>query len=144
MRIVKAITIGAAREAVWRTFVEAERWPEWSPWRLRFPHEPRFEVGARFFVTIPAPWFPFVTLRFPCRVTALENPRLVCWAGKVLGVSGYHRFTLEDIPEGCRVLSEEEFREPLALLLRPVSSIIEGRVIEFLSRLRGATGATGP
>ena len=100
MRIVTAMTIPADTEAVWRRFLAVERWPEWSPWRLHFPHQPRFEVGARFFVAVPAPCLPVITLRFPCRVTALENPNLICWAGKVLGVPGFHRFALEEIPGG--------------------------------------------
>jgi hypothetical protein len=75
-------------------------------------------------------------------VTALENPNLICWTGKVLGVPGFHRFTLEDVPGGCRVLSEEEFRRPLGLLLWPMRSIIKGRAVEFLSCLRGAASAT--
>jgi hypothetical protein len=141
MRIVKAITIAAPKEAVWRTFLEVGRWPGWSPWGLYFPDQPRFEVGARFFVTLPAPCFPFITLRFPCRVTALENPKMICWTGSVLGVSGYHRFTLEDIAQGCCLLSEEEFRGPLALVLRPVRRIIERRVIEFLACLSSAAEA---
>lgn len=141
MRIVKTITIAAPREVVWRTFLEVERWPEWSPWGLDPSHEPGFEVGARFFVTSSAPLLPFATLRFPCRLTALENAKVICWDGKVLGVSGYHRFTLEDIPEGCHVLSEEEFRGPLALLLRPLRTIIEGRVVDFLSCLKSAAEA---
>jgi len=140
--IVTSTTIPAAREVVWRTFLAVERWPEWSPWGLQFPQEPRFGVGAAFFITIAAPYLPFITLRFPCRVTTLEDSNVICWTGKVVQVPGYHRFTLEDIPGGCRVLSEEEFRGPLALLLRPVKGIIEGRVIEFLSRLRGAVGLT--
>ena len=141
MRIVKDIAIGAPREAVWRTFLEVERWPEWSPWAVRFPDKSGLAVGVQFFIALPAPFFPFVTLRFPCRVTALENPKLLCWTGRVLGVPGYHRFTLEDIPEGCHVLSEEELRGPLALLLRPLRTIIKGRVVDFLSCLRSAAEA---
>jgi len=142
VRIVTSTIIPAGTEAVWRTFMAVERWPEWSPWGLRFPHEPRFEVGARFFVTVPAPLLPGITLRFPCRVTALENPSVICWTGKVLGVAGFHRFTLEETPEGCRVLSEEEFRRPFGLLLWPMRSMFQGRVVEFLSCLKSATGAT--
>ena len=141
MRIVTSTIIPAGTEAVWRTFIAVERWPEWSPWGLQFPHEPRFEVGAQFFVTVPAPLLSGITLRFPCRVTALENPSVICWTGKVLGVPGFHRFTLEETPEGCRVLSEEEFRRPFGLLLRPLRSMFEGRVVEFLSCLKSATGA---
>jgi len=137
LKIVTEITIPADTEAVWRRFVAVERWPEWSPWGLRFPHQPRFEVGARFFVTVPAPFLPGITLSFPCRVTALENPNVICWTGKVLGVPGFHRFTLDEIPGGCRVLSEEEFRRPFGLLLWPMKSTFKARVVEFLSCLRG-------
>ena len=142
MRIVTSTTIPADTEAVWQTFIAVERWPEWSPWGLQFPDAPRFEVGARFFVTVPAPLLPGITLRFPCRVTALENPSVICWTGKVLGVPGFHRFTLKETTEGCRVLSEEEFRRPFGLLLWPMRSMFQGRVVEFLSCLRGATGVT--
>jgi hypothetical protein len=142
VRIVTSTIIPAGTEAVWRTFIAVERWPEWSPWGLQFPHAPRFEVGARFFVTVPAPLLPDITLRFPCRVTALENPSVICWAGKVLGVPGFHQFTLKETTEGCRVLSEEEFRRPFGLLLWPMRSMFQGRVVEFLSYLKSATGAT--
>jgi hypothetical protein len=98
-------------------------------------------VGTPFFVTVPAPCLPFITLKFPCRVTTLENPKTICWTGKVLGVAGFHRFTLEETPEGCRVLSEEEFRRPLGLLLWPMRSMFQGRVVEFLSCLKSATAA---
>jgi hypothetical protein len=143
LKIVRTITIPADTEAVWQTFLAVERWPEWSPWRLHFADQPRFEVAARFFVAVPAPWFRFITLKFPCQVTALENPNLICWSGKVLGVPGYHQFTLEDIPGGCRILSEEEFRGPFALFLWPVMRIIEGRAVEFLFRLRDAIVGNG-
>jgi uncharacterized protein YndB with AHSA1/START domain len=142
LAIVTSITIPAEREAVWRTFIAVERWPKWSPWGLRFLHQPRFEVGARFFVTVPAPLLSGITLRFPCQVTTLENPRTICWTGKVLGVSGFHRFTLEETPDGCRVLSEEEFRRPFDLLLWPLKSTFERRVVEFLFCLRSAACAT--
>jgi hypothetical protein len=56
-------------------------------------------------------------------------------------VPGYHQFTMDDTTGGCRVLSEERFRGPLAPLLRPVKGVIEARVIEFLSRLRSAAEA---
>lgn len=141
MKIVTSITIAAPRKGVWRTFLAVERWPEWSPWGLHFPEQPRLELGAAFFVTLPAPFFPLVTLRFPCRVTALEDSSVICWTGKVIGVPGYHRFTFKELPEGCRVLSEEEFHGPLTLLIRPVRGIIEARVVEFLARLRGAAAA---
>ncbi len=138
MRIVKAVTIPAPRETVWGTFFDLTRWPEWSPWRLLFPGEARLRIGASFQVAVPAPGFPFVTLKFPCRVTELENPQVLCWAGSVLGVPGYHRFVFESAREGCFLLSEEEFQGPLRLLLRPVRRIIEGRATEFLARLREA------
>jgi hypothetical protein len=143
MRIVTSTTIPADTKTVWQRFLAVEKWPEWSPWGLQFLHEPRFEVGARFFVAVPAPLLPFITLRFPCRVTALENPHVICWTGKVLGVSGFHRFTLQETPEGCHVLSEEEFRRPLALLLWPMRSMFHRRVVEFLSRLKSATDEIG-
>jgi uncharacterized protein YndB with AHSA1/START domain len=135
MRILTSITIPAPREAVWHAFINVERWPEWSPWELRFHGEARLAIGAPFFVRVPAPFFPFVTLEFPCRVDALENPRLISWTGSVLRASGYHRFAFEDVPDGCRVVSEEELRGPGTLLLRPARPIIEPRVMDFLSRL---------
>jgi uncharacterized protein YndB with AHSA1/START domain len=140
--IVTSITIPADRETVWRTFMAVENWPKWSPWGLSFPHQPRFEVGARFFVTVPAPLLSGITLKFPCRVTVLENPRVICWTGRVLGVSGFHRFTLHETLEGCRVVSEEEFRSPFGLLLWPLRSTFRARVAEFLTRLRGAAATT--
>ena len=144
MKIVTSITLPAPRETVWRTFLAVERWPEWSPWGLHFPQQPRFELGVPFFVTIPAPCFPFVTLRFPCRVTVLENPEQIRWTGKLFGAPGYHGFTLEDTPRGCRVVSEEELRGPLSLLLWPAKSIIQGRVMQFLSSLSRAADSASP
>ncbi|HEU4758601.1 MAG TPA: SRPBCC family protein [Dehalococcoidia bacterium] len=138
MRIVKAVTIPAPRETVWRTFVDLARWPEWSPWRLNFPGEARFQIGAEFQVAVRAPGFPFLTLKFPCRITELENPQVVCWAGSVLGAPGFHRFVFESASEGCFLLSEEELEGPRDLLLWPVKRIIEGRATEFLVRLSEA------
>ncbi len=129
---------------MWRAFVAVQLWPQWSPWNLRFPDQPRFEKGVRFFVTAPAPWLSFIKLTFPCHVSALEDSKLICWSGSVFGVPGYHQFTMEDTTDGCRVLSEERFRGPLAPLLQPVKGLIAARVIEFLSRLKGAAEAAAP
>jgi len=144
MRILTSITIAAPREAVWRTFVAVDYWRQWSPWNLRFPHQPRFEQGVRFFVTASAPFLSFIKLTYPCQVSALEDSKWICWSGRVFGVPGYHQFTMEDTADGCCVLSEERFKGPLAPLLRPVKGLIQANVIEFLSRLRGAAEATAP
>jgi hypothetical protein len=143
VRIETATIIPTDIETVWRRFVGVEAWPQWSPWGLRFPRQSRFEVGTQFSVNASAPLFPMITLSFPCRVTTLENAKTICWTGKVLGVSGFHRFTLEETPEGCRVLSEEEFQGPFALLLWPLKGMFRGRVVEFLSCLKNAVGEVG-
>ena len=135
MHIVTSITVPAPRETVWRTFIDVERWPEWSPWDLRFPGERRLDVGAPFFLRVAAPFLPMLTLEFHCLGEALENPRLISWTGGVFGASGYHRFTFEDVPGGCRVLSEEELHGPGTVLLRPARPIIKARVIDFMTRL---------
>jgi hypothetical protein len=144
MRMTECMTLRASKAAVWRTFVAVERWPEWSPWKVHFDEQPRLKVGTQFLLTLPMPWMPLITLRFPCRVTALENPSLICWAGKVLGVSGYHRFTMQDVPGGCQLFSEEVFEGRLALLLWPVRRIIKGRADEFLWRLKARVEAASP
>lgn len=141
MRILTSITIAAPREGVWRTFVAVQRWPRWSPWDLRFPDQPRFEKGVRFFVTAPTPLLPFITLTFPCQMSALEESKLIRWSGRVFGVPGYHQFTMEDTAGGCRVLSDERLRGPLAPLFQPVKGLIAARVKEFLSRLKAAAEA---
>jgi hypothetical protein len=100
------------------------------------------EVGVPFSVTLPAPCFSFVTLRFVCQVTALESPRMLRWTGRVPGVSGHHRFIFEDNAGGCRVSSEEDFQGPLAILIPLMRRGIETRVTEFLSKLAGVAEAT--
>jgi hypothetical protein len=77
-------------------------------------------------------------------MSALEDSKFIRWSGSVFGIPGYHQFTMEDTTDGCRVLSDERFRGPLAPLLQPVKGLIAARVMEFLSRLKGASEAATP
>jgi len=141
MWIQTSMTIEPPRTEVWRTFLDVERWPQWSPWRLRFEQDSRFELGTPFRVGVRAPVLPFITVMFACRVIALDNPRRISWSGRFLGVPGYHQFTFEDDPAGCLLASQEVFQGPLAPLLSPLRPVLRRQSAAFMSRLRAETMA---
>jgi hypothetical protein len=144
MKIVTSIRVPAPREVVWATFLDVNRWPEWSPWTLAFPDGRGLEFGTSFYVAAPMPIISFVPARIRCRVTALERPQVICWGGKLLGVPGYHRFTMEEVAGECLVLSEEQFHGLRAPFLRPARGLIKARVLDFLSCLADAAASAPP
>ena len=141
MKIVASVTIPAARESIWQTFMAVQKWPDWSPWQLRFPEEERFTPGGRFHVITSLPVLHFLMLAFPCEVTKYQNPKVICWSGRVFGIPGYHQFSIEEAPGGYRLVSEEKFNGPFAVFLYPFRWIIKGRVLTFLEQLSRATVA---
>lgn len=141
MKIVTSVTIPAARESVWRTFMGVHNWPEWSPWKLSFEGEERFALGGCFRVSAQLPVLSFLALSVACEVTKYENPKVIRWTGRVFGIPGYHEFSIEDAEGGYRLISEEQFNGPFAVFLYPVRWIIKRRVLVFLEQLSRATVA---
>ncbi|HXV94113.1 MAG TPA: SRPBCC domain-containing protein [Pseudonocardia sp.] len=111
------IDIAAPPLAVWEVLTDLARYAEWNPFVLEASGE--VAVGARLHVRIRPEGGRAMTFR--PTVTAAEPGRRFAWLGRLWGVPGLfdgaHRFELEPIDGGTRLVHAEDFRGVLVPLV---------------------------
>lgn len=128
-----SLDIPARPEVVWRWLVRAERWPDWYPHFRDIDIEgggPDLAAGSRF------RWKAF-GIPLDSRVEEFVPPERVAWTARALGVDAYHAWLIEDVPPGCRTVTEENQNGLVARLnaaLRP--GFMAGMQNDLLERLR--------
>jgi uncharacterized protein YndB with AHSA1/START domain len=105
------IEIAAAPEAVWRVLTDFERWPSWNP-----------DVKS---LTMQGPVAEGTVFRWragPGTITStiqrVEQPRLIAWTGRTLGIHAIHFWWLEPREGGTFVRTAESYEGLVARLLR--------------------------
>jgi uncharacterized membrane protein len=118
--------VAAPPEAVWRLFVDLERWPEMteSISHLRRMDSGPLRVGSEAIVEQPR--LP----RARWRVTQLEPGRSFTWETAALGVTTVGGHTVEAGGQGSMITLTLQVRGPLA---RPVYALVRGRSRRYLS-----------
>jgi hypothetical protein len=105
------IEIAASPEAVWQVLTALERWPSWNR-----------EVKS---MSVEGPVSPGTVFRWkagPATITStiqqVDEPRLIAWTGKTLGIDAIHFWYLEPRDGATHVRTEESYEGVVARLLR--------------------------
>ena len=118
MRTIEtSIVVAAPAAVVWDVLTDLERYAEWNPFVLEAAGEAA--VGAQLRVRIRPEGGRTMTLR--PTVTAVDAGRCFAWLGRLWGVPGLfegaHRFELEPVDGGTRLVHAEDFRGMLVPLM---------------------------
>lgn len=109
------IVIAAQPSTAWRHLVAATRWPEWYPnadgVRILNGADEELHEDSQF---------EFQTYGFHIHAAVGEfvpESRLG-WFGAGVGIEAYHNWLLVSLDEGCRVVTEEVAKGPVAIAIR--------------------------
>ncbi len=115
--IETSIVVAAPAAVVWDVLTDLERYAEWNPFVLEAAGEAA--VGAQLRVRIRPEGGRAMILR--PTVTAVDPGRRFAWLGRLWGVPGLfegaHRFELEPVDGGTRLMHAEDFRGMLVPLM---------------------------
>src|SRR5687768_1962 len=115
-KLTATIDIDAAPETIWAVLVDLSRYAEWNPFIVEA--EGRAEPATRLRLRMCPPAGRAMTLK--PRVTVVEPGRVFEWVGR-LGVpglfTGRHRFELQPIATGTRLVQSEQFTGLLVLFV---------------------------
>jgi hypothetical protein len=107
--------IHASCSVVWQHLVQAQSWPEWYPnshnVKLKNNPDGKLHQDTQF------SWDTF-GLHVESRVHEFVPGSRIGWFGEGTGLDAYHTFLLLKAPEGCRVVTEEVARGPVAVQFR--------------------------
>jgi hypothetical protein len=121
--ITTSIEVEAPPEAVWEVLADLPGHAAWNPFITAASGDAA--VGARLHLRLNPPGGK--SMRFRPVVTCAEEARVLEWLGS-MGVRGLfdgrHRFELEAIAIGTRLVQREEFR---GLLVRFGRKALDGR-----------------
>ncbi len=129
MEFSQSIEIAAPAERVWRTMLDVERWPEWTPTVTRSERLDAGELGVGSRVRVRQPGVPAVVWQ----VTQLALGRSFTWHSGAAGVlrSSASHF-VETLPAGgCRVTLSVSQTGVLAWLTSPWLSRTTRRYLEM-------------
>lgn len=102
------ITIDASPEDVWEVLTDLDSYPNWNPYHVRVRSRGVLDTGRRLDVDIQKPNGEQVKIK--PRVLRMEPSRVLTWGGGIAGVfRGEHRFVLEPICDGTRLIHSEDF-----------------------------------
>jgi hypothetical protein len=115
-------TIAADTATVWSVLSDVAGYPAWNPYHERVAGE--LIPGRKLVVDISKPNGDSLTIK--PRVIRVEPGRELTWGGGITGVfRGEHRFVLEPVDGGTRLIHSEEFTG-LAVRFAHLDSIQEG------------------
>lgn len=115
-KLYSEIQIDASPEIVWEILLDFEAYPEWNPFMPSI--DGKAKVDSKLRVRIEPPVGKGATFR-PA-VTVVESNRRFEWFGKMglRGIfDGRHRFEIEPVSGGTRLIQSEEFTGALVPLL---------------------------
>jgi hypothetical protein len=102
--VSNSLTVSANPDVIWAWLIRAQLWPAWYPNSadVRFVEGggPDLRKGAKF------RWKTFGITLDSVVEEFVPHERLA-WTARALGVDAYHAWLLEQIPGGCRILTEE-------------------------------------
>lgn len=105
------IDIAAAPQAVWDVLTSFQRWPSWNRAVKSMSMQGRVAAGSVF------RW-----RAGPGTITStlerVEEPRLIAWTGRILGIKAIHFWYLEPIDGTTFVRTEESYEGVVTSLFR--------------------------
>lgn len=104
------IEISARPETVWDILTDFRRWPDWNPDVKAMSVDGPVAPGTEF------NWRAGATIR--SRLERVEQPALIAWSGRTLGVRALHTWRIESRDGAARVSTEESWEGLLPNLLR--------------------------
>lgn len=116
MEVQGEIHIKAARSAVWRRFMEVEKWPQWHPqvakatWGAGSP----WTENAELRLTVSPLGFPVPIVAF---LRMVAPPHMVIWESRFLGLNAVHVYEFSESLGGCLVSDRETYHGPVALMM---------------------------
>lgn len=107
------IDISAPPQVVWDIITDVSAWPEWYSGAANVsilrPVDGR--VGPDSVVS-----WRTMGLNFDSVVKEFEPPNRFAWDSRKAVIRGYHAWLIIPTAEGCRVITDESFRGPLAIM----------------------------
>jgi uncharacterized protein YndB with AHSA1/START domain len=124
------LEIAAAPDVVWDVLTAFERWPSWNPDVKSMSMEGPVAEGSVF------RW-----RAGPGTITStigrVEQPRLIAWTGKTLGIRAIHFWWLDQRGETTLVRTEESYDGLVSRLLRrPLRKALDSGLEDGLRHLK--------
>jgi hypothetical protein len=137
------ITIAAEPATVWEAITDLNAYPAWNPYHRRVETTGDLVPGQRLVVHIRKPNDAQVVIK--PHVIRIEPNRELTWGGGLKGIfHGEHRFVLEPVAGGTRLVHSETFAG-LAVRFASLDSIEEGyELMNEALRRYVEQSATGP
>jgi hypothetical protein len=126
--------IAASCERVWSRLIAAGAWPAWYE-NARAVHVVGDDSGTLQNGTTFT-WLTF-GIAVESQVREYVPPVRLAWFGRAPGMSAYHAWLLNPLPDGCHVVTEETNNGPSAIALRHTKpeAIHDGHAI-WLAQLK--------
>lgn len=103
------IDIDADVTKVWDVLADVSAYEKWNPYHVSVVPDGDVAAGTRLRVTLNKPNGDVVKIK--PQVLRVLPGRELTWGGGIKGVFvGEHRFVLEPLPSGTRLIQSEEFR----------------------------------
>ncbi len=130
------ITIPASPKSVWQVLVATERYPEWNP--VMVSAKGRLQPGQQVQYTFRQEADKEYVI--PATVKTIEEEKLLNQVGGTAGILTYdHRYSLEKVEGGTKVVIHEEYRgiavpfwnpAPVADAYQRLNEALRARTIE--------------
>jgi hypothetical protein len=109
------IFISAPCSRIWQLLVEAPKWPLWYPnsanVRILNDHHGLLQQGTEF-------EFDTFGLHIDAKISEFVPESRMGWFGKGTGIDAYHPWLFVPVSKGCRVVTEEVAKGPVAIEIR--------------------------
>lgn len=128
------IDISAPPEVVWDIITDVAAWPEWysGAANVSILHLVDGRVGPDSVVS-----WRTMGLNFDSVVREFEPPTRFAWESRKAVIRGYHAWLIIPTEKGCRVITDESFRGPLAVMQGTfLPNKLHGLHQEFLETLK--------
>ena len=127
-----SIDIAASHETVWAILTDIPQWPSWNS-----------DVKS---ASVQGPLSAGMTFRWkagPGTITSVlqvvEQPRLLAWTGRTMGIKAIHVYRLDGHDKGTTVTSEESWDGiPVRLFRRSMQKSLDAGIRSALTRLKVA------
>ena len=130
--------IHAARASVWTMFTDVHKWHQWHP-KIEegtIADDMAWAEGTTIMVRSTVLGFIPVSLLGRIQMTVPQMSAVIEWHG--IGIEFIDAFQFTDDLGGCRVRLRRTVHGPIAFLLRPLPSVLQGHLRQWTQSLREA------